>query len=268
MTSLSFSVSGDFITSYARERLYENNDLCGAVHLLLGSLQTDEISLGDRILLAIEILEGKKAITGVYPSDNYRVEDVSTDSIHSIQEWQNKLLEKLKVQQTLIQEFQDKLCCIGEAISHSALRDINYSWRNDYDHDEDLFEDPWETSSNLDNVSTDETLNHFSQDEDTEDYGWLDTSGIFYPVDWGHHAEFAYMQLVASKDISVDTAYEKAEDMLIDRGWVLLHSPGLGDAVVSDNKNIRKTKAQREFLFNYFTDRCKPSLAKKYLDDE
>ena len=52
------------------------------------------------------------------------------------------------------------------------------------------------------------------------------------------------------------------------KAWVLLHNPGMGVAFITPEEGVRLTKAQKEFLFGYFTDRSKDDLAQKYLEDD
>ena len=51
-------------------------------------------------------------------------------------------------------------------------------------------------------------------------------------------------------------------------GRVLLDNPGLGLARPTSSDTRPMTKAQREFLFDYYTERNRPDLAKKYLEDD
>lgn len=44
-------------------------------------------------------------------------------------------------------------------------------------------------------------------------------------------------------------------DFLTDRGWVLLHNPSQGIAIPTTSPGKRYTKAQKEFLYQYFIDR-------------
>ncbi len=39
-------------------------------------------------------------------------------------------------------------------------------------------------------------------------------------------------------------------------------------AFITPEEGVRLTKAQKEFLFGYFTDRGKDDLARKYLEDD
>ena len=102
-----------------------------------------------------------------------------------------------------------------------------------------------------------------------DSYGWLAPDGTFYPVDWGEHQGWAYQKAQQMRWLEHSSLRTGREgDILVQHGWVLLHSPGMGiaDVTASDLKPL--TKAQREFLFNYYADRGKPELASKYFMDE
>ena len=109
-------------------------------------------------------------------------------------------------------------------------------------------------------------LDHI-HNERNDDYGWLAPDGTFYPVEWGEHQSWAYTwiknhyQNENSDDIDL---LDKAGDVLIQKGWVLLHNPARGTATVTHNDAKNMTKAQKEYLFDYFTQRNRPDLALKY----
>lgn len=49
-----------------------------------------------------------------------------------------------------------------------------------------------------------------------------------------------------------------AGDWLVERGWVLLHNPRRGIAFPTKNPVKEYTKAQKEFLYDYYMERdCK-----------
>lgn len=49
-----------------------------------------------------------------------------------------------------------------------------------------------------------------------------------------------------------------AGDWLVERGWVLLHNPSRGIAFPTKNPVKEYTKAQKEFLYDYYMERdCK-----------
>ncbi len=93
-----------------------------------------------------------------------------------------------------------------------------------------------------------------------EDYGWLSPSGQFFPVPWGEHQDWAtkhihetgeYEKLSLKERISADGL----GDVLMNRGWVLLHNPRHGTAHPTKKAEKRYTKAQMEFLYDYYMER-------------
>ena len=103
----------------------------------------------------------------------------------------------------------------------------------------------------------------------TEDYGWLEPDGTFHGAEWGEHQEWAqnYMneklpEEAMDRDIDLQTKCNVgligAGDWLVERGWVLLHNPSRGIAFPTKNPVKEYTKAQKEFLYDYYMERdCK-----------
>ncbi len=90
-------------------------------------------------------------------------------------------------------------------------------------------------------------------------YGWLSPSGRFYPVDWGQHDSWAgehIKELVDWDSLSLKERISSAGlgDVLMNRGWVLLHNPSHGLAFPTRKPDRRYTKAQADFLYGYYTD--------------
>ncbi len=107
-----------------------------------------------------------------------------------------------------------------------------------------------------------------------DSYGWLEPDGTFNPVPWCEHQDFAFRTIrergwwddYKNTDDSCD--YSMCGDYLTrKRGWVLLHNPGQGVAIVTRNESRPLTRAQREFLFDYYSDRKMPDKAKMYLEE-
>lgn len=118
------------------------------------------------------------------------------------------------------------------------------------------------------------------EDHTTEDYGWLEPDGTFYGVEWGEHQEWAqnYMNEKFPKeamngDIDLQTKCNVgligAGDWLVERGWVLLHNPSRGIAFPTKNPVKEYTKAQKEFLYDYYMERdCKKEANAIWQEDE
>ena len=71
---LHFSVQGEFITKAAREKLFIDHDLGSAIRILRGSLESDEITPDEQLMLCLQILHGAASIKGESGTKEYRVE--------------------------------------------------------------------------------------------------------------------------------------------------------------------------------------------------
>ena len=90
-------------------------------------------------------------------------------------------------------------------------------------------------------------------------YGWLSPAGRFYPVDWGKHDSWArdhIRELVDYDSLSMKETISSAGmgDVLMNRGWVLLHNPSHGMPMATRKAEKRYTKAQADFLYSFFID--------------
>ena len=98
-----------------------------------------------------------------------------------------------------------------------------------------------------------------TEEHTTKDYGWLEPSGKFHAVKWGDHQKWAYEYLESK--VKNDEEYSKlprlyeAGDSLIKEGWILLHNPSQGIAIATKDSSKDYTKAQKEFLFDYYIER-------------
>ena len=109
--------------------------------------------------------------------------------------------------------------------------------------------------------------------DSSQDYGWLEPSGTFHLVEWGEHEEWACEQVKLKNWFEewvlhgTSSLHSFGDFLVYRRGWVLLHNPAHGLAIPTASDTKPLTKAQREFLFDYYTERDRPDMAKKYLED-
>lgn len=99
-------------------------------------------------------------------------------------------------------------------------------------------------------------------------------------MEWGAHQEWAqnYMsekfpEEAMNGDIDLQTKCNVgligAGDWLVERGWVLLHNPSRGIAFPTKNPVKEYTKAQKEFLYDYYMERdCKKEANAIWQEDE
>ena len=104
-------------------------------------------------------------------------------------------------------------------------------------------------------------------------YGWLEPNGVFHEVKWGDHQKFAF-DTIRKRNWFNDfgESYEHAQlcsgDFLTDvKGWVLLHNPSRGVAFVTRGENKGITKAQAEFLYDYYQSRGMRDVASQYVSE-
>ena len=268
-------IQGESINNLALEKCHLDYDICYAVDLLMGSLQTDQLSEAERLMLALRILNGEVEIRGTYPSDNYGPVELETrneqyDLRSTLTTMKQMLSDKERENQRLLK----MLACCGEQLENRGMQKVNRAWINEWGEKGKVFSEA--ENSELDPVSSkmvNELLERIERPDSDQDYGWLEPSGVFHPVEWGEHEEWAHEQIKLRgwfdelTALKISSASLCGDFLVFRRGWVLLHNPahGLARPIISDTKPL--TKAQREFLFDYYTERGWPVIAKGYLEE-
>lgn len=290
--TLHFSITGAIITRIAREKLYVNNDLPGAFEAIMGATLTDQLTEAQRACIALAILDGRKEIVGTYPGDDYGIEDVPEDKRPN---WNlaghfRKMNEKMAELERKNKLLLDKLACVSETIgSENLLKRCDAEWRTNWcDKDasaEDrtifgteaawggiaaavrdiLAEDDMSPLQKAMLPQVAEFTQRMTQSEDLgPDYGWLFPDGKFEPVEFGDHLSWA-MKWLKKHDPewkNYETMMEHGHDFsdagdVLNQKYhaVLLHNPGLGYARVTSLDLRGMTKAQKEFLYDYYKKR-------------
>lgn len=103
-----------------------------------------------------------------------------------------------------------------------------------------------------------------------EPYGFITPDGVFHPVGWGEHTEYAYRYIDNNglqDDFykwwcyeTTDVCESPTDYLVYKHGWLLLHSPGYGLPFLT-RSNKEMTKAQRETLFDYYISHGRESDA-------
>lgn len=287
---LSLSITGEFITKTAREMLRDNK-LASALELLMNCLVTDEAPKLQILGLALAILNGDYELQGTYPGSDYG--DVKTDQhgqARGLMDYQECLLKKLDELETENQKLTQKLVFMQEYLDENDVlfdrREFEDAYKCEFDEnfyertdDEIDAEGALRVLSTWDAAQSDKADIPPSPVEDMldrlrsgseDDYGWLFPDGTFYPVDFGEHTKWAIDYLTEhdpeyqQKVLTGETRFDLATDTLEKQfKAVLLHNPQWGVARISDETANRLTKAQREWLFDYYTKRNQPTLANK-----
>ena len=271
---LTFSLHGPSVTALCRQK-FQEGDMSWALNMLVNCLQTDELSDIEIWHLAIDILDGRKTLVGTYPNDDYGIETVDDESKwNQITKTYTKQHQEMSDAKEKASSFADKLRFIQYNMYESDKEDIEDTYRSEFD--ESLFED---SQPKHENPILSKMLDSFIENQKTgcsNDYGWLRPDGTFYPVDFGKHQEWAEMYirnnmsntdwLNAGAADSVTGMFHNYGDYLINKGWVLLDNPALGLAHITNTKPF--TKAQKEFLFDYWINRNQHERANALYKDE
>ena len=275
--TLSFKIEGEFITKLAREKCYMDSDYDGALRILIGALHSSELSEREIRHIAVDILDGYAKITGLSGTKDYGVIYLDEkDNNWSLNKLIQDKAEKFQKKIEELRDLQEKSFFICENIDEWDLRRINDEYFDCFD--EYLFEDlvpeplkrkPGESSIN---PMLDSYLKRMQQEDISEDYGWLEPNGTFHAVEWGEHEAWAWKyieQNVPEKDHEKYRYDGRSGDYLTEKGWVLLHNPGLGIAKITKHDELQElTKKQKEFLFDYYMDRDCPEEANSLYNDD
>lgn len=290
-----FSIEGEFITNLAREKFYHNHQLTSAIDLLWSATETDQLTKEEHLILCLEIIAGKKNIVGVYPGDDYGVEEVENKNscIKELFKNVDEQMAKVNEKEEELKKLYQKLSFILSELDDWKIRSLNNSYKSEYG--ENLFDNPPKTDFQmyLENQHKDDTFGTIdavdsylsrvrnTKEHTTADYGWLAPDGTFYEVEWGEHSGWAEeycKEHYPNKDCA--NMYWKDNDdgtrrhlvngdfLVYVLHWVLLDSPYQGIATPKYDPVFGMTKAQKEFLYDYYTERNRTKEANEIWSDD
>lgn len=111
-------------------------------------------------------------------------------------------------------------------------------------------------------------------------YGWLSPTGEFFEGEFGEHEalarkisdtkieKHAFLFANRKRRENGEVEFNTVGDFLVDRGWVLIDNPlRYGVDKVTYNYEKCLTKAQKEYLYDYFYNRGEKERAKTFLED-
>lgn len=261
--AFSFSLNGEFITQLAKERFFmEGAGYENVMELLLSCMCGTEMS--DRKLkrYAEDVLLGRAEFAGntadgTFCMRTYDAEDESPEvpEYFNIFAGYGKLKKKLKETEKELDKMREWYTV---AMEHVPI----------YDRNNVLRETGQPIESRYGNQMLDSFMERMLDEEEhsTEDYGWIAPDGTFHAVEWGNHQEWAQQYIEehfpeAADDDETDMQTHcnigliGAGDWLAEKGWVLLHSPSQGIARPTKDPRRNYTKAQKEFLYDYYMER-------------
>lgn len=269
MEALHLNISGDYITNICRELFWYNDSKSyeSVLEILLGALVCDQLTIEQRTEIANRILLGTADITGSTADGTYGVTEYD-DSDDNPNEVRNIFSEysKLKLEMKKLKEDL-------QSAQEEYIELIEYT---NGEIDSSDLSDKTRENLGLNSKSNSSMLDEFMFANKFEDnYGWLEPNGTFHVVDWGKHQEWAH-------DISMNRYHDqyvewngshlsraKAGDFLVnEKGWILLESASQGIAIPQISESRAITKAQRDFLYGYYSDRDLNDLANKYMEED
>lgn len=251
--TISFGITGEFLTTIAREWFYlEGRDYEKVIQLLMDGMSGTETPEKTIRRYAEDILLGRAALKGSTVDGTYHLEIYEPDEQEKMHEsmdiWKmfsKNIMEKKKLQREL-EKMSERYAVAMEYVPSYMQREVR----------KELGE---ETAEDRQSEELESFIKRMTDEckHTTDDYGWLEPNGIFHAVEWGEHERWAndYVRNNMSEEEWLDNMRFCYGDYLTERGWVLLHNPSQGIAIPTKNPIKEYTKAQKEFLYNYYIER-------------
>ncbi len=253
--TLQISVDGEWLTDLAREWFYlEGKGYDKCIELLDSSMSGTDKTKEQIRRYAEELLLGRAALKGSTADGTYHLEIYSPEEEEKMPDDMN--VWKIVGEQRKIKEELDKYKRRWDVAMKMIPRYLKEEIGIELDEDLTEPESRPVVSRALDNYMK-RMLD--TEEHTTEDYGWLEPNGKFHAVEWGDHQKWAYEYLESKA--KTEEEYSKlprlyeAGDVLTKEGWVLLHNPSQGIAMATKDSGKDYTKAQKEFLFEYYMER-------------
>lgn len=271
--AISFNIQGEFITQMAKEWFFcENRGYDKVMELLFSCMEGTEQSEKEIRRLAEDILLGRAALVGSTRDNSYHMEVYEPDE----QPEQPDRFNVFKKMTVLSKKFKDTEKELHKMQEWYA---VAMEYVPEYQKNNVLRETGQPVESRYGNGMLDSFMERMMDNEEhtTEDYGWLEPNGTFHEVEWGLHQEWATNYVKEnfpeeydkiSMQSNTGTGLIGEGDWLVERGWVLLHSPSQGIAQPTRNPVKRYTKAQQEFLYDYYQERNHEKEANEVYEEE
>lgn len=272
---LTFNIEGKFITQLAREWMfYEGREFETVMDLLLSCMGGTEMSEKELRRRAEDVLIGRAEFSGNTANKTFCMTAYDANEQPDIPERFNifcryseeirKRKKAEKEKEMYMEWYEVAMKYVPENLKNEVRRETGQPIESRYGSDM--------LAGFMERMLDEEK-------HSTEDYGWLAPDGTFYEVEWGNHQEWAQNYIEehfpeAADDFEVDIQVKcnvgliGAGDWLVEHGWILLHSPSQGIAVPTRNPLKRYTKAQQEFLYDYYMERGKEKEANAVYEEE
>lgn len=272
---VTFNIEGKFITQLAREWMFcEGREFEKVMDLLLSCMGGTNQSEKTLRRLAEDVLLGRAELSGNTAEGTFCLTTYNADEQTDVAEQFNifrrcsEAIRKIKETEEEKEKYREwyeiAMNYVPEYLKNEVRRRTDQPIESRY-------------GSDILYGFIERTMDE--KEHSTEDYGWLEPDGTFHEVKWGVHQEWAqnYMdekfpEEAMNRDINLQTKCNVgligAGDWLVERGWVLLHNPSQGIAFPTKNPMKRYTKAQKEFLYDYYMERGKEKEANAIYGDD
>ena len=272
---VTFNIEGKFITQLAREWMFcEGREFEKVMDLLLSCIGGTNQSEKTLRRLAEDVLLGRAELSGNTAEGTFCLTTYNADEQTDVAEQFNifrrysEAIRKIKETEEEKEKYREwyeiAMNYVPEYLKNDVRRRTDQPIESRY-------------GSDILYGFIERTMDE--KEHSTEDYGWLEPDGTFHEVKWGVHQEWAqnYMdekfpEEAMNGDIDLQTKCNVgligAGDWLVERGWVLLHNPSQGIAFPTKNPMKRYTKAQKEFLYDYYMERGKEKEANAIYGDD
>ena len=275
LKTVTFDIEGEFITRLAREWMFlEGKDFEKVMELLLNCMGGTEMSKKELQRRAEDVLIGRAEFSGNTANGTFCMKTYEANE-------QPEIPERFNIFYRYVEEFKKRRDAEAERNKYIKWYNVAMEHVPEYLKN-DVRE---ETGQPIENRYSSGILGGFmermldEEEHSTGDYGWLTPDGTFHEVEWGEHQEWAQNYIEehfpeVNDDSKVDLQSKcgvgliGAGDWLVERGWVLLHSPSQGIAFPTRNPLKRYTKAQQEFLYGYYMERGKEKEANAVYAEE
>lgn len=262
---LTFDVQGEFITQWTREAFYSGEkSFEKLMETLILCMVNEDVPEAQTRRYAEDILLGRAALKGSTAAGTYHLEiyepgeEQMPQSMNIWKETERRKKAEKNLQR-MVERWDVAMSYIPEETKRAIRKELGEETTEDKQRD-----------------ALDSFMARMMDEEEhtTEDYGWLEPNGTFHAVEWGNHQEWAndyldknltqeerfaaMVEINASGMVKSSPDVIGAADYLVRRGWVLLHNPSQGIAFPTKNPVKEYTKAQKEFLYDYYMERdCK-----------
>lgn len=274
---VSFGITGEYITQIVREQFFINGMEYGkAMEILMSCMGGTDMEEAKLKRYAEDVLLGRAEFKGRTEDSTFHMtaydagEEPEMTASFRIFEQYSRMKKKLAETEKELGKIREWYAVAMEHVPSYEVDDV-------------LRETGQPIESSFGSSLLDSFMERMMDEEEhtTGDYGWLATDGDFHEVEWGKHQEWAekYIRenmteeewLTAGVHMPGQiktSSFNTFGDYLVERGWVLMHNPSQGMAFPTKNQQKPYTKAQKEFLYDYYMERGKKAEANEIWKEE